>query len=230
MRLVAIAAVDPLVQTTVVGGLVVARRAVASSIGRVSRARVWVVAAGASPGLPVFGVVRRHVRVATRAGRRRGALHVVRVVTIGALGVRLHAVSAEHQHVFVAVATGDRLTLLEVVRSVTAGALRVSLEQGCFRNARVLSQVARRAGLARVLCGCVLVCVTGAAGGDDVFTGRGVCRGDLVAFVAGRRRRSLLLVRSMARKALLGMVHAHRRHVTLRHEMAACAIARCERL
>lgn len=70
VRLVTVAAIDPLMQPFVVRRLVVARRAVARAIGRVSGARMRIVAAGAATDLAVFGVVRRHVRVT--AGARGG--------------------------------------------------------------------------------------------------------------------------------------------------------------
>lgn len=227
---VTVAAVDPLMQAFVVRGFVVARRAIARTVGGVRRIRVRVVAAGAGAGLAVFRVVRRYVRVATRARGRRGALHVVWVVTVGAFAVRFHPVAAEHQHVLVTVPASHSLVLLEIVRSVATRAFGVPFEQGGLGNPRVLGPMARRAGSARFGGGGVLMRVTRGAGRDDVFAGRGMRGVDFVAVAARRRNRLLLLVRPVAREALLGVVHAHRRDVTLIHRVAARAVAGCEGL
>lgn len=224
MRLMTVAAIDPLVQSLVVRGFVVTRRTVARAIGRVRRTRVRIVAAGAAADFPVFGVVRRNVRVAAPARRRRSALHVVRIVAARALVVSLHTRSAEHQHVFVAVPASHRLAFLEFVGSVTTGALGMPFEQGSLGNAWLLGLVAGGARIARLPSGGVLMRMTGGAGRDAVFAGRSVRGADLVAVAAGRRSRFRLFVRAMARKALLGMVHAHRRDVPLVQKVTARTI------
>ena len=86
------------------------------------------MAASTAPDLAVFRMVGRNIRVATRASRCGSRFHVVRIVTVGAVVVRLRTRRTKYQHAFVAVLANHRLVFLEFVGAVAALALGVSLE------------------------------------------------------------------------------------------------------
>lgn len=226
-----LAAADAFVQVFVVGGLVMARRAVADLVEDVGRTRVWVMAAGAGTGFAVFGMIGGDVFMAGSASGCRRTLDIVRVVAVRAVVVGSDASPSQDEHSLVAALAPHGVVFFEVVRAVTAHAIGVSFEESRFADNGSLGDtlaifVAVRAGIPRVAGRRVLVRMAGRTRFYDGLVGGGVGRVHIVvALVARCRFGTLLLMRLVARNAFLRVVHHYRWGIALPDEMTACAVA-----
>jgi hypothetical protein len=163
VRLMTAPASNPFVERIVMGGFMVAARAIADLDGG-SRCRMRIVTARAGAGLAVLGMVGRNVLVTVCASRCRGALHVVWFVAARALPVRSNTCFSQHGLVLVAGFAVDGRALFEVMGAVTADALAVSvLKECCGRDDGLFIGVTGAAGLAGRLCSGVLALVASRA-------------------------------------------------------------------
>jgi hypothetical protein len=189
-------------------------------------ARVRVVTTYARTSRPFFRMVRVFVGVTVGARAIGCALHVVRCVTIRALGVLPDARCAQDQRVFVARTAGNRAGFFELVGLVATDALRVSLlEDGRGRHQGSLLLVTSGARVARGCRRRVLVLMTGGAHRGDGFASGSVRGFDVtVALGAGAGLRLLIIVRAMTLRARTRAVNFDPRCVAVRFLVTADAV------
>ena len=176
--------------------------AAASSSERVSvfAPGVGVMTSEAPARCGELGVIRVHGFMTLRARSSRVVPHIVGRVATRAARVLRHLGRGEHHHILMARAALDRLLGFECVRPMTAHALRVPAgKQRRRRHDGLVLAVtvdARRHGIGGRR---VLMRVTGRAHAVARLRERGMRGADvLVAIVAGRRDRLLILVRRVA--------------------------------
>lgn len=226
MRMMALLALDALVERFVRRRHLMACAALSDLRRRVRGRRVRIVAADAGARDAVLRVIRVDALVTSCAGPIRRSSDVVRHVAAGALPVGRDPSRSQDAFPLVARPALDRVGLREVVRAVAAHALAVpALEESRLGDDGLVSRMALGTGAERVRARRVLVLVAGRADLDDGSPLGRMLGGDIgvaLAAVAGFRRP--VLVGAMALDALARAVHDHGRGVSLAARMAAVAV------